>query len=386
MPVTLSDVIDITGETGSSGVGGVFTTGLVITTLGTLSTLANGTNGQVLTMVAGSAAWSSSSGGGYATIERPNGTPVTQRAIVSFTTEFTVADNVDTTDISLATNGVAFSKVAQLTGQSVLGVSGASVANVAAITANNDNHVLRRAGGTVGFGTITGASLSGFTDNTLVIGNSSGQLQDATGLTFSSSTLNLLGSGVDVSTMVGLSGGVVYKCGVDDSVTGDPWTLSHGSSGSATLGTNNVVTVTPNSTAAIVEYLQVNADGNPNTASSSSHFCIRNTAANNSYLFFRNGSTYVGAVEGISSDTIKLWGVAKVTLQYGANIVGAEVDASGLAIGAAGSFGSGTKVVFIANATSVPSSNPSGGGILYVESGALKYRGSSGTITTLGNA
>jgi hypothetical protein len=33
-----------------------------------------------------------------------------------------------------------------------------------------------------------------------------------------------------------------------------------------------------------------------------------------------------------------------------------------------------------------PSANLTGGGILYVESGALKYRGSSGTITTLGAA
>lgn len=46
------------------------------------------------------------------------------------------------------------------------------------------------------------------------------------------------------------------------------------------------------------------------------------------------------------------------------------------------SFGSGTGVLFIANATA-PSSNPTGGGILYVEAGALKYRGSSGTVTTL---
>jgi hypothetical protein len=50
------------------------------------------------------------------------------------------------------------------------------------------------------------------------------------------------------------------------------------------------------------------------------------------------------------------------------------------------SFGSGTLVLFIANATAVPSTNPSGGGVLYVESGALKYRGSSGTVTTIANA
>ena len=36
--------------------------------------------------------------------------------------------------------------------------------------------------------------------------------------------------------------------------------------------------------------------------------------------------------------------------------------------------------------TTAPSANLTGGGILYVEAGALKYRGSSGTITTLGPA
>lgn len=51
-----------------------------------------------------------------------------------------------------------------------------------------------------------------------------------------------------------------------------------------------------------------------------------------------------------------------------------------------GSFGGGGKVIFIANATTVPASNPTGGGILYVEAGALKYRGSSGTVSTIGPA
>ena len=50
-------------------------------------------------------------------------------------------------------------------------------------------------------------------------------------------------------------------------------------------------------------------------------------------------------------------------------------------------FGGGTgSVIGVKNATVVPASNPSGGGVLYVEAGALKYRGSSGTVTTLGNA
>ena len=51
-----------------------------------------------------------------------------------------------------------------------------------------------------------------------------------------------------------------------------------------------------------------------------------------------------------------------------------------------GTFGtSAFGVIGIANGTA-PSSSPAGIGQLYVESGALKYRGSSGTITTLGAA
>jgi hypothetical protein len=50
------------------------------------------------------------------------------------------------------------------------------------------------------------------------------------------------------------------------------------------------------------------------------------------------------------------------------------------------SFGGGQAVVFIGNATTVPTTNPTAGGILYVDSGALKYRGSSGTVTTIAAA
>jgi hypothetical protein len=49
-------------------------------------------------------------------------------------------------------------------------------------------------------------------------------------------------------------------------------------------------------------------------------------------------------------------------------------------------FGGGQGVIAIANATVVPSGNPAGGGILYVEGGALKYRGSEGTVTIIAPA
>ena len=46
----------------------------------------------------------------------------------------------------------------------------------------------------------------------------------------------------------------------------------------------------------------------------------------------------------------------------------------------------GEGVIAIANASVVPAGTPTGGGVLYVEGGALKYKGTSGTVTTLGAA
>jgi hypothetical protein len=63
-----------------------------------------------------------------------------------------------------------------------------------------------------------------------------------------------------------------------------------------------------------------------------------------------------------------------------------RVDSSGnVGIGAS-SFGTNAaKVIGIANGTA-PTTSPAGMGQLYVEGGALKYRGSSGTVTTIAAA
>ena len=49
-------------------------------------------------------------------------------------------------------------------------------------------------------------------------------------------------------------------------------------------------------------------------------------------------------------------------------------------------FGGGQGVIAIANASVAPTVDPAGGGILYVEGGALKYRGSNGTVTEIAPA
>jgi hypothetical protein len=64
----------------------------------------------------------------------------------------------------------------------------------------------------------------------------------------------------------------------------------------------------------------------------------------------------------------------------------ARFDTAGnLLVGMTATATSSAKTLHLANAT-VPTANPTGGGVLYVEAGALKYRGSSGTVTTIANA
>ena len=68
------------------------------------------------------------------------------------------------------------------------------------------------------------------------------------------------------------------------------------------------------------------------------------------------------------------------------DVIAAFTNISNLGINTLTEFGLGVGCVGIANATTVPTTNPTGGGVLYIEAGALKYRGSSGTVTTIANA
>lgn len=62
------------------------------------------------------------------------------------------------------------------------------------------------------------------------------------------------------------------------------------------------------------------------------------------------------------------------------------LDNGSVGIGTASEFATGEGAIGIANATTVPSTTPTGGGVMYVEGGALKYKGSSGTVTTIATA
>jgi hypothetical protein len=69
-------------------------------------------------------------------------------------------------------------------------------------------------------------------------------------------------------------------------------------------------------------------------------------------------------------------GTTRFVIQNGGNVGVGNISAFGT---------SAVGVIGIANGTA-PSTSPAGMGQLYVESGALKFRGSSGTITTIAAA
>jgi len=70
--------------------------------------------------------------------------------------------------------------------------------------------------------------------------------------------------------------------------------------------------------------------------------------------------------------------------------IGTNVSANGAVIqlwnGVTGAASGDSRYIGFGNSTAPPTGTPVGGGYLYVDTGALKYKGSSGTLTTVGPA
>ncbi len=112
-------------------------------------------------------------------------------------------------------------------------------------------------------------------------------------------------------------------------------------------------------------------------------------SANGMYMYETDGSTlavFAGALTGTDQ-----YRVNAVPSGYGIEFltqstIRQRMTAAGTAFGAGLDFASGTGVIYITNRTGAPSGTPSGGGVLYSESGAGKWKGTSGTVTTFGPA
>lgn len=76
----------------------------------------------------------------------------------------------------------------------------------------------------------------------------------------------------------------------------------------------------------------------------------------------------------------------RLRIEPGSGAVSVVFSNSNVGIGGTTSFGDGAGVIGIANASTAPTTNPTAGHVLYSQSGALKGRGSSGTVTTIAAA
>lgn len=126
---------------------------------------------------------------------------------------------------------------------------------------------------------------------------------------------------------------------------------------------------------------------NPTTAN------FYSTAANGGYVALSSGLGAYGLI-GTATALIGSGGADALAFRSQSLIAFAtnganermRIDTSGnLLVGVTSAGTSAAKVLGMANATA-PSSSPAGMGQLYVEGGALKYRGSSGTVTTIAPA
>lgn len=120
-----------------------------------------------------------------------------------------------------------------------------------------------------------------------------------------------------------------------------------------------------------------------------------NVTLTNAYaLWVDNGTVRFDGVFDVRSDIKNGAGVITVNdaVYLGGNGTAATltVDYTGfngnLGFNTNTQYGSGVGVIALANANTDPTTNPTGGGVLYTSGGALKYRGSSGTVTTIAAA
>jgi len=120
---------------------------------------------------------------------------------------------------------------------------------------------------------------------------------------------------------------------------------------------------------------------------------IRPNGANSGEILVQSTNNTNGSTDGLTFSNIyneggAIYQRANFHLRFGTNnLERLRISENGnLGFNTTNQFGGGVKVIGINNCSTAPTTNPSSGGVIYVESGALKYRGDLGTVTTIANA
>lgn len=143
---------------------------------------------------------------------------------------------------------------------------------------------------------------------------------------------------------------------------------------------NNILTFYTAAAAAPAERMRLDASGNVGIGTS---IPAGKLHVNGSVVFGGTAAYQTITQDGGNNFVLNSW---NGQIFQTASTERMRIDTSGnLGIGTATFGTNAAKVVGIANGTA-PTTSPAGMGQLYVEGGALKYRGSSGTVTTIANA
>ena len=128
-----------------------------------------------------------------------------------------------------------------------------------------------------------------------------------------------------------------------------------------------------------------NTTGDNNTGTGNAALQNNTTGSNNTGVGFQAGYTDGTTATVATVNNTTLLGFQAQALVSNVAVIGSRVAANrqSLCLGNYGEVGSGLGVFALSDAATAPTTNPTGGGVLFSEAGALKWRGSSGTVTVI---
>ncbi len=113
------------------------------------------------------------------------------------------------------------------------------------------------------------------------------------------------------------------------------------------------------------------------------------TGTGNTAIGMNAGWTFLGVTSGTTITNSTCIGQNAQAFASNVVVLGSSYPSqrTSLCLGNSGDqLGGGVGVIALSNAATSPTTNPAGGGVMYAEAGAGKWRGSSGTVTTFGPA